>query len=163
MRSRLRRRLPKVSTAASLVALCAACVSCGRVGFREGPTPPQARPPASGAAVGMVTGVVRELGSKLPLGGALVAIAGQKTSTDASGHFTLPVSTSTYDVLLLDADGTSASFYVGLTRSELALVHRRTTDSLPPPGHSQVHGLLSGGVGFPLSGPGGRSHRVRLQ
>ena len=101
----------------------------------------------------MVTGVVREFGSKLPLVGALVAIGRQKATTDTSGRFTLLANTPTYEVLVLDADGSSASVYVGLTRSNLTLVHRRTRDTLPPPGYAQVQGLLSGGVGFPLSEP----------
>ena len=102
----------------------------------------------------VVTGVVREFGSKLPLAGATVVIADQRTSTDANGRFTLPVSAPTYDVLVADADATSASVYLGLSRLDLVLVHRRTTDTLPPPGYAQVQGLISGGVEFPLSDPG---------
>jgi hypothetical protein len=67
---------------------------------------------------GKVLGYNGEPGAFLP-----IAVAGQKTATDASGNFSVSGVTSPYDLVVLQASTTNAYIYQGLTRSDpIALI-----------------------------------------
>lgn len=73
---------------------------------------------------GSIRGLVVDRGTRAPLAGLTVRTLRQQTVTGADGTFMIPEGPRTYDIAVLEAGGSSISFYRGLTRRDPILVHK---------------------------------------
>jgi hypothetical protein len=92
-------------------------------------------------------------GGNLPLTGRSITIGSIHTTTDDAGRFSIPGAASTYDLVIVDPDGTTVSVYAGLTRRDpLVRHHRSLSDNRVPTHVATIAGTLSGDLTWPLSG-----------
>jgi hypothetical protein len=103
----------------------------------------------SGDAGTTVVGAVVDFTTTRPFSGRSVVIAGQRTTTDDHGKFTVSNVGATYDAIVADPDGSAISMYRGLTRRDPLLPHFGTSAMLHT---AAVSGILSGGGNYPLTG-----------
>ena len=97
-----------------------------------------------------VVGVVVDFVTQRPLSGRTVSIRGHHTTTDGNGGFTLASIPPVYDVVVLEADGSTVSVFAGMTGRSPALVHHSSTlSSAPTISTATFSGSLSGGT-YPL-------------
>jgi hypothetical protein len=136
------------------VALSVSIAACGA--HRAAPSSPSRTVEVSHAATsgaGTVSGTVIGGLQDLPLLGRSVAIGPVHTTTDDTGHFSIPGAPSTYDLVIVDPDGTTVSLYVGLTRREVLVRHHRSAADVTAPARRSVATVtLSGGPPWPLRG-----------
>jgi len=104
-------------------------------------------------------GRVVEFETGRPLAGRRVVVGSSLTKrapvteTDADGFFEFVVS-GAYQALVIDPDGSTISFYQGLTGSEPVLVHYPSPDDSGGERKvAKVTGSLSGGASYPLTDP----------
>jgi hypothetical protein len=99
-----------------------------------------------------VRGIV--IGSWGALAGRTVAIGAQSTVTSPSGLFTIDQAPSSYDVTILEPDGSLVSVYSGLTRRDPVLVHDAMYVSASNPTietyQASISGILLGDFPFPV-------------
>ena len=109
---------------------------------------------AGGARAGVVRGTVLEYRNLQPSIGRTVVVGGEQTTTDVDGHFAIVAPSGAYDLAVVDPNRTSATFYRGLRRRELLLIHSGDIN-LVPKGYEKhaahVDGNLSGGGFDPAS------------
>ncbi|MGO9838128.1 MAG: hypothetical protein ACLP1X_28435, partial [Polyangiaceae bacterium] len=110
---------------------------------------------ASDVSAGPVTGMVVDFATNRPLANRLVQIGSARATTDTNGAFTIPNAPSTYDVAVLEPDGTSVSIYSQLSRREPLLSHEsHAISAVANSGNTAtVTGTVSGGATFPLVPP----------
>jgi hypothetical protein len=133
----LLRPSPRIRTAAALVtAMLALASSDGR------------------AASETIRGTVLEYRSMRPSIGRLVIVGGKQTTTDVNGRFAIAGPSGAYDLTVVDPERYSVTFYRGLRRRDLVLIHAGDIN-LSPKGQERhaahVDGKLSGGGFDPVS------------
>jgi hypothetical protein len=101
-----------------------------------------------------ITGRVLDLNTKIPLGGRTVVSNGTRTTTDPiNGEFGFDCSTTPYDLVIVDPDGSTVSVYRGLARHDPVLLHPASPEAQSGALHARVHGNMSApGIAFPLTG-----------
>jgi hypothetical protein len=105
----------------------------------------------SGDGGAIVMGRVLDATTRKPLPGRLVVIGQDAATTDANGEFTIEVAGSTYDVIVVDPDGTAVSVYLGVSRRDLVLSHEPSAVPDPWTQSARVTGNLLGGGPYPMS------------
>jgi hypothetical protein len=134
---------------------CYAAVSLGVLGCGgQVPSPADensGRVVTSAGPAGDVSGTVIEAYLDVPLSGRQVTIGSAHTTTDALGHFSIPGVSSTYDLVVTDPDGSTASVFLGLTRRDPRVRHSRSPHDSAQPGRvATITGSLSGIPSWPL-------------
>ena len=94
-----------------IVASCA-----GQASFNEAPAPP---PPAEAAPI---NGTVIDADGK-PMPGLIVAIGGERTTSDGGGRFSFAKIPAGYDLVIASPDHTGATVYQELTRRDPVVAH----------------------------------------
>lgn len=112
----------------------------------------------AGAANDQFRGRVVDFETSRPLPGRHIVVgrslsAGDAASvdTDSAGYFTF-AATGSYQVLIIDPDGSTVSFYERLATRAPVLLHHATSAWSPPARTASVSGTLSGGASYPLTG-----------
>jgi hypothetical protein len=90
-------------------------------------------------------------GRRVAVGHPLSEGAAEILETDADGYFTFEAS-GPYQVLIVDPDGSTVSFYERLETPNPVLVHHSTSSRNPPTRTASINGTLSGGAPYPLTG-----------
>jgi len=102
-----------------------------------------------------VVGTVVDFLTDRPLAGRIVQLGATRATTNADGMFTIAVAPSTYDIAVLEPDGTSVSLYYRLTRRDPLLSHESSSANRPLANTATIGGTVSGGAPFPLVPPNG--------
>jgi len=100
------------------------------------------------ASAGKVVG--RKSGELLV--GVSVAVGASISVTDADGRFAVPAGNGPYDVILMSADRSLISVYLGIVRRDPVLAHLEPEQPRPRAHHAELRGKLSGAPGQPLAG-----------
>lgn len=100
-----------------------------------------------------VAGQILDFGG-MPVANAPVAIGTKKTTTDATGHFTIAEVTTPYDLVTWNSGQQTAIELRGLTRTNptIALIFTTATGDPPLQNQARLSGSLSGGDPLSTSG-----------
>jgi hypothetical protein len=82
-----------------------------------------------------------------PLVGVSVALGGSIRVTDADGRFEVPAGKAPYDVVLMSADRTLISVYLGIVRRDPVLEHFEAQEPRPGAHRAEIRGRLLTGLG----------------
>lgn len=106
-------------------------------------------PRARGRVVDFATG--RALAGRRVVVGASLTKSTPVVETNEDGSFEFDEADS-YQVLIIDPDGSTVSFYAGLRGSEPVLIHHPSQAVPAPRSIASLTGTLSGGAEYPLTG-----------
>jgi len=138
----------RILTAAALATavMATAANSAGAAPGRTDPRPKGGE--ADPAAAVMVRGTVLDYRTRQGCIGRSVVIGGEQTTTDVDGRFAIAAPPGVYDLAIVEPNRSSATFYRGLRRRDLLLLHS-IDPNLVPKGYDKhvahIDGKLSGG------------------
>jgi hypothetical protein len=104
-----------------------------------------ASPSPQSSAADAVHGTVLNEHGRQPLAGVVVAVGSQRTTSDADGHFALGGVSRTYDIVVADPNGASATVYRGVHRRDPWLVHKSAIPQQARAHRATIIGHVDGG------------------